>query len=251
MQIAVLVYPGMTALDAVGPYEALRFIPGAIVRFVWHRPGPVLADSGVLALGATHSLAETPKPDIVVVPGGPAAIVVAADPAVLAWLRRVHENTQWTTSVCTGALILAAAGLLDDKPATTHWAAQRALAQLGARPQRDQRIVRSGRIATAAGVSAGIDLALWLIGELCGPERAQAVQLDIEYDPRPPYDAGHPDKASPAVRRLALSDQLKLVPTSGMVAEIACSLPVVLWGNILRRIRGRHAKPIEVAAHEP
>ncbi|WP_216908332.1 DJ-1/PfpI family protein [Nocardia noduli] len=240
-QIAIVLYPGMTALDAIGPYEVLRFVPGARIRFVGHEPGPVLVDSGVLALGVTHTFAETPAPSVIVVPGGPAATAVAADEKVLAWLRTAHETSDWTTSVCTGALVLAAAGLLKDEPATTHWAAQRALGLLGARPRRDERVVRTGKIVTAAGVAAGIDMALWLVGETAGPERARAIQLDIEYDPRPPFDSGHPSKATAAVRRTALADQARLVSglrAGGTLAETASGARKLLWRSMINRIRG-------------
>lgn len=246
MQIAVLLYPGVTALDVIGPYEVLRFMPGATVRFVGREAGPVITDSGVLAMGATHTLDETPAPDIVVVPGGPGAMVSAADNAVLQWLRRVHETSTWTVSVCTGSLILAAAGLLDGTPATTHWAAQQMLSRLGAVPRVDERFVAAGRIATAAGVSAGIDLALWLVGQLHGEKQAQAIQLDIEYDPRPPFDAGHPSKATRAVRRSAYADQLKLGVSSRVTTQLGYSVPLVLWRSAIRRIRGRRAKQVDI-----
>lgn len=159
MQIAILAYPGMTALDAIGPYEMLRGLPSAEFRFVWHRPGPIVTDSGVLTLGATHSLTETPAPDMVLVGGSmPATLSTAADERVLDWLRKVHETTSWTASVCSGSLILGAAGILRGRDATCHWAGQRLLATFGANPQRDKRIVRDGKVITAAGVSAGLDL---------------------------------------------------------------------------------------------
>lgn len=251
MQVAVLLYPGVTALDAIGPYEVLRFMPDTTIRFVAVHAGPVVTDSGVLALSATHTLAETPNPDIVVVPGGPGAIAAAADRTILDWLRHVHATTTWTTSVCTGSLVLASAGLLDDRPATTHWAAQQALARLGARPRPTERFVTNGRIATAAGVSAGIDLALWLVGELHGPERAQVIQLDIEYDPHPPFDAGHPDKASKAVQRAAFRDQFVLSSTSGVTAKLAVAVPTLLWRDTIRRLRGRRATPIDIVVQQP
>ncbi|MCP2275337.1 Transcriptional regulator GlxA family, contains an amidase domain and an AraC-type DNA-binding HTH domain [Nocardia amikacinitolerans] len=239
-QIAVVLYPGMTALDAIGPYEVLRFAPGAEVRFVGHEIGPVVTDSGALALGVTHTFDETPAPRLVVVPGGPAATAVAADERVLEWVRAVHTTAEWTTSVCTGALVLAAAGLLDGQPATTHWAAQRALGLLGAVPQRGERFVVGDRIATAAGVSAGIDLALWLVGEIFGEERAEAIQLAIEYDPRPPFDAGHPDKVAPAVRRSALIDQVRLLGDlrhSETLLRTLTGAQQALWRSAIRRTR--------------
>ena len=236
MQIAIVLYPGLTALDAVGPYEVLRQLPDAEIRFVAAAPGPVVTDSGVLFLGATHSYAETPSPDIVLVPGsGPRTATAMADTQLLDWLRQVHETTRWTTSVCTGAMILAAAGILDGLPATTHWMVQSGLAAMGAKAQRGQRIVRAGKVATAAGVSAGIDFGLWLAGELAGQERAETIQLYIEYDPQPPFDAGHPSKASKTVvdnartlgRRIAVNpSELRAVPT-------------IAWRRALDKFRAR------------
>ncbi|WP_067853329.1 DJ-1/PfpI family protein [Nocardia shimofusensis] len=240
-QVAIVLYPGMTALDAIGPYEVLRFLPDVQVRLVGHEVGPVLTDSGVLALGVTHTFEETPAPHIIVVPGGPAATAVAGDRRVLDWLRAAHSRAEWTTSVCTGSLILAGAGLLDDKPATTHWAAQSALGLMGARPRRDERLVRSGPgIVTAAGVSAGIDMALWLVGEMDGPKRAQTIQLDIEYDPHPPFDAGHPRKADSSVHRASMADQALLVRafTAGELMRTVTGAQRALWRNVLRRARG-------------
>ncbi|MFI9510505.1 DJ-1/PfpI family protein [Nocardia sp. NPDC052566] len=240
LQIAIVLYPGMTALDAIGPYEVLRCVPGARIRFVGHETGPVLTDSGVLALGATHTFEETPSPDVIVVPGGPAATGVAGDDRVLDWLRTAHATTTWTTSVCTGALILAGAGLLDGQPATTHWGGQKALGLLGAKPQRTARFVHGDRIATAAGVSAGIDLALWLVGEMFGREQAESIQLIIEYDPRPPFDAGHVTKASAAVKRKALVDMGRLTPEfqrSGALLTTLTGTQKALWRSMIRRIR--------------
>lgn len=234
MQIAIVLYPGITALDALGPYEVFHLMPDAEVRFVGAEPGPVVADSGVLYLGVTHSYDETPAPDLVLVPGSSVATATAmADKELTGWLRRVHETTAWTTSVCSGALILAAAGILDGVPATTHWLVQPALGALGAEPQPDQRIVRSGRIATAAGVSAGIDLALWLAGEICGRERAEIIQLTIEYDPRPPFDSGHPSKADERVRRKASAELLR----AGANPREAIAIPQVLWRRAIGAFR--------------
>ena len=219
-QIAILLYPGVTALDAVGPWEVLSRIRDTEVRFVAKEREPVMTEGRVLRLGVTHTIAETPSPDLLLVPGGTTTPSVMVDEDTLAWLRRAHETTTWTTSVCTGALILAAAGILKRRPATTHWYKMRVLGIMGAKPQPDARIVRSGKIVTAAGVSAGIDLALWLAGEIAGRERAEAIQLTIEYDPQPPFDAGHMRKASQAVQVLARQimdermpgDQRRLVP---------------------------------------
>ncbi|WP_019204399.1 DJ-1/PfpI family protein [Tsukamurella sp. 1534] len=203
MQIAVVVYPAFTALDFIGPYEVLRMLPGAEVRFVWKETGPVAADSGVLLVGATHRFEETPSPDVVLVPGGPGTSGAALDEDLLAWLHRVAPGASWTTSVCSGSLVLGAAGLLEGRRATSHWSVLPALRSYGATPVGDERIVREGDVVTAAGVSAGIDLALWLAGEIAGDARAEAIQLMIEYDPQPPYDSGHLSKASLATKAAA------------------------------------------------
>jgi transcriptional regulator GlxA family with amidase domain len=236
MQIAIVLYPGMTALDAVGPYEVLRLLPDAEVRFVGAEPGPVVTDSGVLFLGATHSYAETPNPDVVLVPGsGPRTATTMADRQLTDWLRRVHETTRWTTSVCTGSMILAAAGLLDGLPATTHWLAQTGLGAMGAKAQRDQRIVHAGKIATAAGVSAGIDLGLWLAGEIAGRERAETIQLYIEYDPHPPFDAGHPSKASTSV----VDNARALLRKEALNPSELRAVPTIAWQRMLHKFRTR------------
>jgi transcriptional regulator GlxA family with amidase domain len=198
-QIAIVAYPGFTALDMIGPYEVLRNLPDAEVRFVWHDPGPITADSGVLVIGATHSLAETPSPDVILVPGGPSTPVHARDEALLEWLRRAHRTASWTTSVCSGSVILAAAGLLEGRRATSHWLAIPLLRGFGAIPVADERVVHEGDIVTSAGVSAGLDLAFWLAAQIAGEGRAKAIQLAIEYDPQPPFDAGSTAKAPPEI----------------------------------------------------
>ncbi|BCY13505.1 DJ-1/PfpI family protein [Actinoplanes sp. L3-i22] len=232
MQIAIVLYPGMTALDAIGPYEILRFLPDAELRFVGAEPGPLMTDSNVLVLGVTHSFDETPSPDLVLVPGsGPNTATAMADRQLIAWLQRVHPTTTWTTSVCSGALILAAAGLLDGKPATTHWLAQGALKAFGAEARRDERIVRAGRIVTAAGVSAGLDLALWLTGEIAGRDHAETIQLYIEYDPRPPFDAGHPTKA----RREIFDRADKLGRAISMSPGEFKAVATVAWRRLLQK----------------
>jgi transcriptional regulator GlxA family with amidase domain len=175
-QIAILLYPGVTALDAVGPWEVLSCRPNTGVRFAGKELGPVITEGGALLLGVTHTVAETPSPDLVLVPGGTTTPGQMVDGDVLDWLRKVHEATTWTTSVCTGALILGAAGILKSLPATTHWYKMGVLKIMRARPKPDERIVRSGKIVTAAGVSAGIDLALWLAGEIHGRALAEAIQ---------------------------------------------------------------------------
>ncbi|WP_374776755.1 DJ-1/PfpI family protein [Streptomyces sp. NBC_01310] len=194
MQIAVLLYDRFTALDAVGPFDTLGRLPGAEVVFVSERPGPVRTDSGSLALVADKALGEVTRPDIVIVPGGPHPEVEMKNPAVLEWLRAVDATTTWTTSVCTGSLLLAAAGLLDGRRAAGHWLYLDRLPQFGAEPT-GERVVFDGKYVTAAGVSSGIDMGLTLLGRIAGDELAQTVQLMTEYDPQPPYDAGSPDKA--------------------------------------------------------
>lgn len=194
MRISILIYDGFTALDAIGPYEVLRSVPGWEVEFVAKQRGEVRTDSGAVGLSADRALAEVGEPEIVLVPGGQGSRPLMEDEEVLSWLRRVDETTKWTTSVCTGSLVLAAAGLLDGKRATGHWAVLEPLREHGAEPV-GGRYVEDGKTITAAGVSAGIDMALHLVAREVGPEVAQAVQLGIEYDPDPPFDAGSPEKA--------------------------------------------------------
>jgi putative intracellular protease/amidase len=213
MQIAILIYDRLTALDAVGPYEVLSRLPGAELTFVAQEPGPKRTDTGRLALLADASLAEVPHPDVVLVPGGPAQAELMEDGPVHEWLRAAHETSTWTTSVCTGSLILAAAGLLTEagghspsasipvsanKRATTHWQALEELRRLGVDAV-EERVVFDGKLVTAAGVSAGIDMALALAAKIAGEQVAQAIQLGIEYDPLPPFDAGSPRKAPAAI----------------------------------------------------
>jgi Transcriptional regulator containing an amidase domain and an AraC-type DNA-binding HTH domain len=194
MQIAILIFDKLTALDAIGPYEVLRSVPGWEVRFVAPAKGEVRTDSGALGLSADFALDEVTEPDIVLVPGGEGNRPLMEDERVLSWLRGVDERTKWTTSVCTGSLVLGAAGLLEGKRATSHWLFVEQLREFGADPV-GGRFVEDGKTITAAGVSAGIDMALHLVGREAGPEVAQAVQLGIEYDPQPPFDAGSPAKA--------------------------------------------------------
>ncbi|MFJ3173473.1 DJ-1/PfpI family protein [Streptomyces sp. SID7760] len=194
MQIAVLLYDRFTALDAIGPFDTLGRLSGAEVVFVSERPGPVRTDSGALALVADKGLDEVTRPDIVVVPGGPHPELEMENPAVVDWLRAVDATSTWTTSVCTGSLLLAAAGLLKGRRATSHWLYLDRLTAFGAEPT-GERVVYDGKYVTAAGVSSGIDMGLGLLGRIAGDEYAQTVQLMTEYDPQPPYDAGSPDKA--------------------------------------------------------
>lgn len=199
MDIVIPIFPDFTALDAIGPYEVLRSLPDTRVTFAAADGGVVVrTDSGMLGLHADASFAGIESADVLVVPGGHGTRAAMKDETVLEWVRRIHETTMFTTSVCTGSLVLGAAGLLDGLSATTHWAAVDLLEATGAR-YTPERVVEQGRIITAAGVSAGIDMALRLAARLAGEERAKAVQLSIEYDPQPPFDCGSPQKAGPEI----------------------------------------------------
>jgi transcriptional regulator GlxA family with amidase domain len=205
MDIAIVLFDHLTALDAVGPYEVLSRLPGAVVHMVGETAGPVRTDTGRLALVVDTTYDELPRPDVVVVPGGFGQHAHRQGSALHAWLQKADPTTTVTASVCTGSLILASAGLLDGRRATTHWLAHDDLRDLGAVPT-DERVVVDRKYVTAAGVSAGIDMALTLAGRLVGDEMARAIQLGIEYDPRPPYDSGSVSGAAPqtveAVRSL-------------------------------------------------
>jgi len=210
MNNAILLFDRLAALDAVGPYEVLSRLPGAKVTFVAEQAGepkpgghspsasiPVLVstDPGPLALMADASLAELQHPEILLVPGGPGQVALMDDGPVHTWLRAAHETSQWTCSVCTGSLILAAAGLLDGKRATSNWQALEELDRFDGVEVVPERVVFDGKLATAAGVTAGIDMALALAAKVAGEQVAQAIQLGIEYDPQPPFDAGSPRTA--------------------------------------------------------
>ena len=198
MQIAIPLYDGFTALDAVGPYEVLSRIPGADLKFVATEAGPYKTDNGMLTMLAEASLDDVPEPDILCVPGGWGTREAISDERLVGWIRKAHETTQWTTSVCTGSLLLGAAGILDGLDATSHWLELETLAEMGAHPT-DQRVVEQGKVITSAGVSSGIDMALFLLGKISGDEFAQTIQLLIEYDPQPPFDAGSTSKAPPEI----------------------------------------------------
>ena len=204
MQIAIVLYDRFTALDAVGPYETLGRLPDSEVVFVAEETGPVRTDSGNLALIADRTLAEVPNPDVVVVPGGPGQTTQMTNEALLDWIRVADTTSTWTTSVCTGSLLLAAAGRLEGRRATSHWLALDELRKFGVEPT-GERVVTDGKYVTAAGVSSGIDMGLALLGRISGDFVAQAVQLGIEYDPQPPYDAGAPEKAPADVVELIRS----------------------------------------------
>ena len=202
MNIAIPIFDRLTALDAVGPYEVLSRLPGATVHFIAAEPGPKQTENGMLALVAERSLDDLPDPEVIVVPGGFGTRALMHDEEMLGWLRHAHAGSQWTTSVCTGSLLLAAAGILDGLEATTHWLVLDKLTEFGATPVADRRVVEQGKVITAAGVSSGIDMALTLASRIAGDELAQAIQLGIEYDPQPPFDTGSTLKAPPEIVEL-------------------------------------------------
>jgi transcriptional regulator GlxA family with amidase domain len=202
VQIAIGLYPGFTALDAIGPYAVFTTVPGAEVVLCAERKGPLNDESGLLHLELEHTFGDVPTPDVLLVPGGLVTRRIAAQGGpIVDWIRDAHDTTTYTTSVCTGALLLGAASVLDGLRATTHWFAYEQLRAYGAEPN-EQRVVLEGKVATAAGVSSGIDLALTLVDRLYGTEVAQAVQLGIEYDPQPPHDTGALSKAPTEIRDL-------------------------------------------------
>jgi len=202
MQIAIGLYPEFTALDAIGPYQVLTQVPGVEVVLCATEKGRLSDDNGLLHFDIEHTFDEISAPDITLVPGGFVTRRLARDhDPIVDWIASTHATSTYTTSVCTGALLLGAAGILDGLDATTHWYAYDELATYGAHPT-EQRVVQQGKIWTAAGVSAGIDLALTLVAEIWGPEVSQAIQLGIEYDPQPPYDSGAPSKAHPDILAL-------------------------------------------------
>jgi putative intracellular protease/amidase len=198
MQIAALVFDAITPLDIVGPIEVLARMPGAEIVIVGKQRGPVRDPRTHWTLTAEASIAEVPRPDVLVLPGGAGVRPLCADESILEWLRGAHGTTSWTTSVCTGSLLLGAAGLLRGLTATTHWASRELLEQFGARYV-EERVVQQGKIITSAGVSSGIDMALTLVAKMAGDDTAKGIQLSIEYDPQPPFNCGAPSKAEPAV----------------------------------------------------
>lgn len=196
MQIAALVFDALTALDVVGPMEVLSRLPGAKSVIVAKSRSPVQAEGSNFTFVPDATLEDVSSPDIVVIPGGRRTDELHGDTELMDWLRRVHAAATWTLSVCTGSHLLAAAGLLKGKRATTHWATVPTLERYGA-TYTPERVVNEGSIVTAAGVSSGIDAALWLAARVAGERAAQAIQLSIEYDPQPPFDCGSPAKAGP------------------------------------------------------
>ena len=198
--IAIPLFPQFTALDGIGPYEVLQRIPDFVVTFVGRERGVVRSDNGFLGIEIDATYDELPRPDVVVFPGGIGTRALLADEQVLDWVRGAHATSTFTTSVCTGSLVLAAAGLLEGLTATTHWAARDILTRYGAIVSEDRVVEHlDHRIITAAGVSSGIDMALRLVELLVDRTAAEASQLMIEYDPQPPFDAGAPGKASDKV----------------------------------------------------
>jgi putative intracellular protease/amidase len=204
MRIAIPLYDRFTALDAVGPYDVLSRLPGAQVTWLAHEPGVVRNDNGMLGIEATAAFEDLPDPEIVLVPGGTGTNDVLEDERLLGWIRQAHETSEWTTSVCTGSLLLAAAGVLDGLEATSHWLDIGDLERYGARPT-GRRVVEQGKVVTAAGVSSGIDMGLTLAAKIAGRDVAEAIQLSIEYDPQPPFDAGSVEKARPETVELIRS----------------------------------------------
>ena len=207
--IGILLFEGITALDAIGPYEVLQRLPGARVRMLGARRGPVRTHEGSLSLVADYELSECAHPDLVVVPGGFGVDRLLRDEATLAWIRGAHATSQWTTSVCTGSLLLGAAGVLRGLRATCHWSSLERLREFGADPTLE-RVVFQGKVVTAAGVSSGIDMALALVARLADADVAQAIQLSIEYDPQPPFDAGSPSKAPPRIVEIVRRAQARV-----------------------------------------
>jgi transcriptional regulator GlxA family with amidase domain len=201
--VGLVLYPRFTALDIVGPFQTLVDVPGLNVFFVAAQKGPVVDHTGKLTLEATHSFDEIDSLDVLVVPGGMADRDIDANNDVVQFIKKIHPTTTWTTSVCTGSIFLAHAGVLDGLTATTHWASYDRLQSLGAIPT-EQRVVTEGKIITAAGVSSGIDMGLVLVAAMEGDDMAKLIQLVIEYDPQPPFDSGAPSKVSPEFKQFAL-----------------------------------------------
>jgi transcriptional regulator GlxA family with amidase domain len=219
MQIAIGLFPGFTALDVIGPYQVFANLPDADVVLCAATTGHVVDDHGLVHLEVSSTFDDVPTPDVLVAPGGLITRRLARDgDPIIDWIRGAHPHSDYTTSVCTGALLLGAAGLLDGLPAATHWFTYEHLRTYGAEPT-EQRVVEEGKILTAAGVSAGIDLALTLVGRMASPGVAQAIQLGLEYDPQPPFHAGSPSKApseiTELVRSLLATTEEQLLRTGG------------------------------------
>ncbi|HET9057454.1 MAG TPA: DJ-1/PfpI family protein [Chitinophagaceae bacterium] len=203
MNIVIYIYHGLTALDAVGPYEVLSRLPDATVKFVAKEKGVIVTDTHFLKLVAEYDISEVEKADILITPGSVDGFIrEAKDKALLAWINKIDKTSTWTTSVCSGSIILAAAGLLKNKKATSHWGAIHLLKNYLAIPT-NERYVQEGKIITAQGVSAGIDMALYLASQIAGTENAKAYQLSIEYDPKPPFNSGNINEADNTTIELA------------------------------------------------
>lgn len=201
MKIALLLFPGFTSLDAIGPYEMLVHAPGVEVMLVAKEKALLTGEKDIFKIMPSHSFAEVEEADVLLVPGGPGEVSAATDAATIGWIKQIHTSSRFTTSVCTGALVLAKAGILEGKPATTHWAAADTLNALGS-PYQAERWVQDGKIITAAGVSAGMDMALFLLAELVGEDAAKMTQLGVEYDPKPPFNNGSVAKAEPHIHSM-------------------------------------------------
>jgi putative intracellular protease/amidase len=203
MDIIIYIYNGLTALDAIGPYEILSRLPNANVKFVAKEKGVIVSDTHFLKLVAEYDITEIDKADILLIPGSVVGFIrEIKDTNLLSWIKKIDKTTVWTTSVCSGSIILAAAGLLKDKKATSHWGVIHLLKDYGSIPK-GQRYIQEGKIITAQGVSAGIDMSLYLASQIVGEEKAKAYQLFIEYEPKPPFDSGNINKAETATIELA------------------------------------------------
>lgn len=204
MRIIIYLYQGVTMLDAIGPYEVLRNLPDAEVTFVAERSGEIMADSGVVFVNVKQSIQEIKNADLLLIPGSTVGFLAEMkNKKVLEWIKEVDKQTKWTVSVCTGSLILASAGMLNRLKATSHWKSINLLQNYGAIPTRE-RIVEEGKYITAAGVSAGIDMALFLSNKIAGEEMTKAIQLIVEYDPKPMFDAGNYSTANEETKKIAV-----------------------------------------------
>ena len=195
--IGLLLFPDLTQLDMTGPYEVFTKFPDAKVHLVWKTRDPIMAGGG-MQIVPTITFSDCPQLDLICVPGGSGVNALLNDPEVLGFVKRQASGARYVTSVCTGALVLGAAGLLQDKRATTHWMSREMLSAFGATPLAE-RVVIDGNVITGGGVTAGIDFALVVAAEAFGEETAKAIQLNIEYDPHPPFDAGSPERAGSAL----------------------------------------------------
>ncbi|MBC6112409.1 DJ-1/PfpI family protein [Pedobacter fastidiosus] len=203
MDIVIYIYNGLTALDAIGPYEVLSRLPNANVKFVAKEKGIIISDTHFLKLVAEYDISEIDKADILIIPGSVVGFIrEAKDKSLLSWINKIYKTSAWTTSVCSGSIILAAAGLLKNKKATSHWAVIHLLNEYGSIPT-SERYVQEDKIITAQGVSAGIDMSLYLASQIVGDEKAKAYQLFIEYDPKPPFNSGNIKEADSATIELA------------------------------------------------